>query len=432
MENLPLFDLPAAAPVEKPKPRRARKAAPASGLRLLHTSDWHLGQHFLGRTREAEHRAFLGWLVDQVAEQAVDVVLVAGDIFDTATPPSYARELYNGFIVALRGTGASLVVLGGNHDSAAVLAESRELLACLDTRVIPCVSATPADQLLELRRRDGEIGALLCGIPFVRPRDVVQSQAGQSAEEKRQVLQQAIQGHYADLYALAEARRVELGMALPIIATGHLTTVGASTSESVREIYVGSLDAFPTSAFPPADYIALGHIHRPQRVGGLEQVRYSGSPLCLSFDEERAKEVLLVEFGATLQRVTPVAVPCFQPLAVVQGTLDTLGAALVEAAADGRPECPVWAEVVVAGDDYLADLQPRISALVAELPLEVLRVRRARSAIAPTLQGTQRETLEELSPLDVFSQRLAEETLDDDLRTRLEGLYREVLGELPA
>jgi exonuclease SbcD len=161
-------------------------------------------------------------------------------------------------------------------------------------------------------------------------------------------------------------------------------------------------------------------------------VRYSGSPLCLSFDEERAKEVLLVEFGATLERVTPVAVPCFQPLAVVQGTLDTLGAALIEAAADGRPECPVWAEVVVAGDDYLADLQPRISALVAELPLEVLRVRRARSAIAPTLQGTRRETLEELSPLDVFSQRLAGETLDDDLRTRLEGLYREVLGELPA
>ena len=124
--------------------------------------------------------------------------------------------------------------------------------------------------------------------------------------------------------------------------------------------------------------------------------------------------------------------PCFQPLAVVQGSLDTLGAALLEAAADGTPECPVWAEVVVAGDDYLADLQPRISALVADLPLEVLRVRRARSLAAPTLQGNPRETLEELSPLDVFSQRLAAETLDDELRTRLEGLYREVLGELPA
>lgn len=432
MENLPLFDLPATAPPEKPTAKRARKPVARAGLRLLHTSDWHLGQHFLGRTREAEHRAFLAWLVTQVEEQQVDVVLVAGDIFDTATPPSYARELYNGFIVALRGTGASLVVLGGNHDSAAVLAESRELLACLDTRVIPCVSATPADQLLELRRRDGEIGALLCGIPFVRPRDVVQSQAGQSTDEKRQALQQAIQGHYAELHGLAEARRTELGGGLPIIATGHLTTVGASASESVREIYVGSLDAFPTSAFPPADYIALGHIHRPQRVGGLEHVRYSGSPLCLSFDEERAKEVLLVEFGQGLERVTPLAVPCFQPLAVVQGTLEELGAALTQAAADGSAECPVWAEVVVAGDDYLADLQPRITALVAELPLEVLRVRRARSAAAPTLQGTQRETLEELSPLDVFQQRLADEQLDDELRTRLEGLYREVLGEMPA
>jgi len=115
---------------------------------------------------------------------------------------------------------------------------------------------------------------------------------------------------------MALAKREALGLPLPVIATGHLTTVGASASDSVREIYVGALEAFPTSAFPPADYIALGHIHRPQKVGGLEHIRYSGSPLPLSFDEARqTKEVLLAEFTPQgLQRVLPLEVPRFRHL----------------------------------------------------------------------------------------------------------------------
>ncbi|MDX1369522.1 exonuclease subunit SbcD, partial [Pseudomonas sp.] len=208
-------------------------------MRILHTSDWHLGQHFMGKTRQVEHQAFCAWLIEQVRVHEVDALLIAGDIFDTGAPPSYAREQYNRFIVELRGSGCELVVLGGNHDSVAMLGESKTLLAQLDTRVIPGVCADLSEQLLVLKKRDGTPGALLCGIPFIRPRDVLQSQAGQSAQDKQLSLQQAIQQHYQALYALAEARRAELGGELPIIATGHLTTVGASASESVREIYVG-------------------------------------------------------------------------------------------------------------------------------------------------------------------------------------------------
>ncbi|MDV7213664.1 exonuclease subunit SbcD [Azotobacter beijerinckii] len=299
-------------------------------MRLLHTSDWHLGQHFMGKTRQAEHQAFCAWLIEQVREHAVDALIVAGDVFDSGAPPSYAREQYNRFIVALRETGARLVVLGGNHDSVAMLGESRDLLACLDTWVIPGVAADPAEQLLVLPQRDGTPGALLCAIPFVRPRDVLKSEAGQSAEDKQQALQAAIREHYRALFELAEARRAELGGALPIVASGHLTTVGASASESVREIYVGSLEALPTDAFPPAAYIALGHIHRPQKVGGREHIRYSGSPIPLSFDEARQqKEVLLVDLHADgLEAVTPLPVPCFQPLVTLRG-------ALAELAGDG-------------------------------------------------------------------------------------------------
>jgi exonuclease SbcD len=401
-------------------------------IRILHTSDWHLGQHFMGKTRQAEHQAFCYWLIEQVRAQAVDAVLIAGDIFDTGAPPSYAREQYNRFIVELRATGCELVVLGGNHDSVAMLGESKTLLAQLGTRVIPGVCEQLDEQLLVLHRRDGSVGALLCGIPFIRPRDVLLSLAGQSAQDKQQSLQQAIQQHYQELYALAVAKRDELGGEVPIIATGHLTTVGASASDSVREIYVGSLEAFPTSAFPPAAYIALGHIHRPQKVGGLEHIRYCGSPIALSFDEaKQQKEVLLVDLDSSgLRQITALPVPRFQPLLSLRGSLKELEVAINEAAKQGSAEKPVWLEVLVGTDDYLSDLQLRIAALCEGLPVEVLRIRRERGNASASLQGQAKETLDELSVEEVFAQRLSSESLEDTEQAKLLGLYQQVVSEL--
>lgn len=401
-------------------------------MRILHTSDWHLGQHFMGKSREAEHQAFCAWLVEQVREQAVDAVIIAGDVFDTGAPPSYAREQYNRFIVELRDTGARLVVLGGNHDSVAMLEESRDLLACLDTQVIAAVGTDLERQLLVLPERGGEPGAILCAIPFIRPRDVLTSQAGQSAQDKQLALQQAIQAHYRELFERAEAQREKLGRHLPIIATGHLTTVGASASESVREIYVGTLEAFPTSAFPAADYIALGHIHRPQKVGGLEHIRYCGSPIALSFDEAtQGKEVLLVDLDDSgLRSVTTLPVPRFQPLKSVSGSLAELPAELARVAREGTEEQPVWLEVMVHTDDYLTDIQLRVEKLCEELPLIVLRTRRERGTAQAALFSEARETLDELSPEDVFRQRLDAEDLEAPLRERLTGLYRQVVAEL--
>ena len=401
-------------------------------MRILHTSDWHLGQHFMGKTRQAEHQAFCAWLIEQVRAHQVDAVLIAGDIFDTGAPPSYAREQYNRFIVELRGTGCELVVLGGNHDSVAMLGESKTLLAQLGTRVIPGVCEPLDEQLLVLHRRDGSAGAILCGIPFIRPRDVLLSQAGQSAQDKQQSLQRAIQQHYQNLYALAEAKRAELGGDLPIIASGHLTTVGASASDSVREIYVGSLEAFPTSAFPPAAYIALGHIHRPQKVGGLEHIRYCGSPIALSFDEaKQQKEVLLVELDSSgLRQISALPVPRFQPLLSLRGSLKELDVQIRQAAEQGSVEQPVWLEVLVGSDDYLSDLQLRIAALCEGLPVEVLRIRRERGNSAANLASEVRETLDELSVEDVFGRRLQQEALDESAVQCLQGLYRQVLEGL--
>ena len=403
-------------------------------MRIIHTSDWHLGQHFMGKSRQAEHQAFLDWLLQQVAVQQADAVLVAGDIFDTGAPPSYARELYNRLVVALHELGVQLILLAGNHDSVATLAESQPLLARLNTLVVPAIDPDPARMVHLLRNKQGQPAALLCALPFIRPRDVLRSEAGQSAEDKQRSLQQAIASYYQQVYDAACVQRQALGQPLPIVATGHLTTVGASSSEAVREIYVGALEAFPTAAFPPADYIALGHIHRPQVVGGLAHIRYSGSPIALGFDECRQqKEVLLVTLGSQgVQDITPLPVPVFQPMAQLRGTLASLGPQLAAAAQAGSAAQPVWLEVCVQADDYLADLQQRLAQLCDGLPLDILRLRRERPQLAASLAGNPRETLDELSPQEVFARRLALETLDEALAAELATRHQHILQQLQA
>lgn len=404
-------------------------------MRILHTSDWHLGQYFITKSRAPEHQAFISWLLVQVVEQQIDALIIAGDVFDTGSPPSYARELYNQFVVEMNKLGCQLVVLGGNHDSVSTLNESKDLLAYLNTQVIANVQDSLEDQILLLTDQQGEPGAILCAIPYIRPRDVVTSQAEESGVQKQQALGAAITGHYERLYQLAEQKRDELGRSLPIIATGHLTAMGVKSSESVRDIYIGSLEAFPASAFPAADYIALGHIHRPQIVAGSEHIRYSGSPIPLSFDElNTQKQVLIAEFcSGELSKVESLPVPRFQPMQVIKGNLDVIESNL-KALTNEDDELPTWLCIEVETQDYLNDLTSRIQALTADLNVEVLQLRRSRANRQAQINSDDNETLAELSPQEVFERRLALETFDsekDQQRLpRIQKIFTRILHEV--
>jgi exonuclease SbcD len=409
-------------------------------FKIIHTSDWHLGQYFMGKSRQAEHQQFLQWLIDTAVQQDVQAIIVAGDIFDTGSPPSYARQLYNQFIVDLQHTGIHLIILGGNHDSVATLGESKELLACLNTHVIPGALADINDQVIALSNAEHEPQAIVCAIPYLRPRDILQSEAGQSGSEKQQSLQQAISDHYQSIFALAKIKQADIkkasGHLVPIIATGHLTTVGAKSSESVRDIYIGSLEAFPSSAFPAADYIALGHIHRPQLVGGSEHIRYCGSPIPLSFDElNNAKTILLVEFNNDqFIAAKPKEVPRFQPMHLIKGDLDTIAAEIKTLAAQYDASQTAWLDIEVSTQDYLNDLHQRIQTLVEDLPLEVLLLRRERKQRLHSIESETQETLQELTPKQVFEKRLALQNWEEDSqaakKVRITLAFDEVLDAL--
>lgn len=402
-------------------------------MKIIHTSDWHLGQFFYTRSRAREHQAFLDWLLAQITAHQVDALIVAGDIFDTGSPPSYAREMYNRFVVALQHTGCQLVVLAGNHDSVSMLNESRELLACLNTRVIASASPQVEEQILLLNDAQQQPAAIVCAIPYLRPRDIQLSQAGLDSQQKQQNLLQAITDHYQCCYQAALALRESLDRPLlPIIATGHLTALGVTKSDSVRDIYIGTLDAFPAMAFPPADYIALGHIHRPQQVAGDPHIRYSGSPIPLSFDETGGdKSICLIDCGEDRPlTVSPITVPCFQPLKTLKGSLEEIAAQLPTAVPrDADP--PVWLDIEITHQEYLSDLQTRVEALLDGWPAEVLLLRRSRAPSSAGLHRQTNETLNELSSEEVFQRRLAqEENLAEPEQQRLMTLFKQTLEQV--
>ncbi|MCP3940574.1 MAG: exonuclease subunit SbcD [Desulfobacteraceae bacterium] len=403
-------------------------------MRIIHTSDWHLGQHFMGKSREAEHRAFLDWLRNFIIRSGADALVVAGDIFDTGTPPSYARAIYNDFIVSLQKTGCSMtVILGGNHDSAATLNEARELLACLKTSVTGNITPSPKDHVLVLKDARGCPGAIVCTIPFIRPKDLVISMAGQSGQDKKQALVEAIADFYKGVFGAACDLGKELGdkSCLPIIATGHLTVVGGKTSESVRDIYIGSLDAFPVVKFPPADYIALGHLHRGQKIKGADHIRYSGSPIPLSFDEGKSlKQILQVDFDrGGLKKIEEVAIPSFRTLVCIKGDLEQIENKINELP-DPAEDKSLWLEVEVVTDDYLTDLGNRVQDMIEDRPIELLRIRRKRKRFEPGLVDESRQKLEELKPHEVFLRRLELEEVDDLEKDQLMGLFKNILSQV--
>ncbi|MEZ5987520.1 MAG: exonuclease subunit SbcD [Planctomycetota bacterium] len=286
-------------------------------MRLLHTSDWHLGHRLHDCARTREHERFLAWLLDVVVEQEVEGMLLAGDVFDTANPPARAVAQWYDFLgqLARRCPGFALVVVAGNHDSASRLEAPRPLAGPLGVHLVGSLARLPGGgldvdrHLIPLRGRGGE-EVLVVAIPYVRPIDLPRGADG---------LPDATAGMaalHAELFAAAAARRAG-GVAL--VATGHLQLHGATLSEDSerRLLVVGGEEARPASLYPPeVDYVALGHLHRAQTVGGEDRLRYAGAPLPMALGERGYRhQVLLVDVGpGGLAGVEAVAVPCLREI----------------------------------------------------------------------------------------------------------------------
>jgi exonuclease SbcD len=347
---------------------------PADAFRILHTADWHLGKMLNEQSREEEQKRFLNWLLKQVVELEVDVVLVAGDIFDTANPPQSAEALYYDFVAALHGsTSASLVLIGGNHDSANQLEAPKRVLQSLRTHVHGAVAEDPADRLLLLPSSEAPKVAIAM-IPFLREKDIRIARVGESSSEVQTQVREGIIATYRETAEVID----RLSITCPVIATGHLTVAGSTSSESEREIHIGGLGAIDASVFPAQfAYVALGHLHRPQAPDKQGRVRYAGSPIPLSFSEiTDKKEVRILDVANGDIKDFGFAIPVFRRVAQLKTTVDTLATDMLkfEEKKPSVGELPPWVEVVVSGLNGVQDVADQVHLHASKLPFEVLKV----------------------------------------------------------
>jgi len=406
-------------------------------VKILHTSDWHIGRTLYGRKRYEEFESFLIWLAETIQENSIDALLVAGDIFDTSAPSNRAQELYYRFMCRVAASSCRhVVVIAGNHDSPSFLNAPKELLKVLDVHVVGSSTESPEDEVLVLRNGWDAPELIVCAVPYLRDRDIRVAEAGESVEDKERKLIDGIRTHYAAVAALAEQKREELGVDIPIVAMGHLFTAGGQTvdGDGVRELYVGSLAHVTAGIFPACfDYLALGHLHIPQKVNGSEIIRYCGSPLPMGFGEaKQQKSVCQVVFDqeeghSAAASIQLIDVPVFQRLERVKGDWDGISGRMLELSAT---DSQGWLEVIYEGDEIIGDLRERLEAAISGTRIEILRIKNNRIIDRVLGQIHEEETLDDLNVNDVFERCLAVHDVPEDQRPELLRAYQEAVSSL--
>lgn len=401
-------------------------------MKILHTSDWHIGRTLYGRKRYEEFEAFLTWLAETIQQNEIDALMVAGDVFDTSAPSNRAQELYYRFLCRVAASSCRhVVVVAGNHDSPSFLNAPKELLKALDVHVVGNSTASTEDEVLVLCNEQDAPELIVCAVPYLRDRDIRVAEAGESVEDKERKLIEGIRTHYAAVAALAEQKREEHGADIPIVGTGHLFTAGGQTvdGDGVRELYVGSLAHVTAGIFPDCfNYLALGHLHVPQKINDSEIIRYSGSPLPMGFGEaKQQKSVCQIEFHSTAASVQLINVPVFQKLERVKGDWDGISSRILELSAT---DSQGWLEVIYDGDEVIGDLRERLEAAISGTQMEILRIKNDRIIDRVLGQIHEEETLDDLNVNDVFERCLAVQEVPEEQRPELLRAYQETVSSL--
>ena len=409
-------------------------------MKVLHTADWHLGQQFHGYDRSYEHQQFLDWLALTVQHEAIDVLLISGDVFDISNPAAATIRQFYRFLnqVGKARPDIQVVVTAGNHDSASRLESPKPLLESSNIHIVGVIERDGAgqidyDKLIIPLLHQGVVKAWCLAVPFLRMGDYpVVADCENPYVEGVTLL-------YRQVYERAKAR-LEEGQA--IIAMGHLHARGAELSDldGTERPIMGGVECISASAFPQdIAYVALGHIHKAQRLGGQEHIRYSGSPVPMSFSERHYKHQVVV-FSVEGRQVTapqgiavPVSVPLLQVPAVhspVDEVLATLGQ-LPDADEQDRSVAP-YLQVSVLLDAPEPGLRHKIEQAIAGKYVRLARIDTRYPAQQSPAAGEQvlsAEQLQSLRPVDVFS-KVFEAKYASRVPETLMALFNEVAAQV--
>ena len=402
-------------------------------IRILHTADWHLGQTFFGYDRTGEHEVFLNWLAEEIRQKEIDALIIAGDVFDVSNPSAASQSMYYQFIyrVTAENPYLQIVIVAGNHDSAARLEAPLPLLQAMRTEVRGVVRKLEGGEIdydhltVELKNRQGEVELLCMAVPFLRQGDypAVQTEGNPYAEGVREL--------YAQLLQRLWKRRTENQA---ILAIGHLQATGSEIAEkdySERTV-IGGLECVSPEAFSEQiAYTALGHIHKAQRVSGRENMRYAGSPIPMSFAEKHYHHgVMMVTFdGGCAVDIERLECPKLIPLVSVPNGEPVSPEAILKALKE-LPETEAVApylEVKVLLEEPEPMLRQEIEEALADKNYRLARiVSTYRTDIGNTVKENEnwKRGLQEMSPLQI-AQSAFEKIYQVEMPVELTGLFEE-------
>lgn len=399
-------------------------------MKILHTSDWHLGRTLYSKKeRKEEHIAFLEWLLKTIKENSINLLLIAGDVFDTASPSSTAQKMYYDFLIKVRNSGCDhVIVIGGNHDSPSFLNAPKDILLALNVSVTGNASENIEDEINVIKNAEGKPCAIVCGVPFLRERDIVRFTEGENYSDRSKRINENIKKHYEEIAMLAEKKRNESGKNIPILATGHLSVAGGKRNEDdgVRETYIGNIEAVGSDIFPEVfDYVALGHYHIPAVV--KDHIRYCGSPVPMGFGESRQNKCVYIINFEHGRDIKTVSIPVFQKLESIVGDKNLIAIRLNELK---KTDVSVWVEIIYKGDDIFPDLSAWANEQTAGSKIEILRLQNRRYLNEVLSQDEATNSLDELNALEVFDKLLEKNTISGEQKNELRESYKEIIDGL--
>ena len=400
-------------------------------MKILHTADWHVGKMLHKQDLAQEIQLFFDWLVHLISEEKIDILLVSGDIFDHANPSHRDVEMYFSILKKLYEINVTTIITGGNHDSVTQLDSASALLNALNIKVFGGLKTPATDNLVYVAGKSEGDACVVLAVPFLRERDIRLSVPANEAQERSQVVPSAVRSIYS---GLVQAATEKYGTNIPIIAMGHLYMRGSITSDSEREIHIGNLEGLEAEVIPgEITYTALGHIHKPQKVGGKPHIRYCGSPVLLDFSEkEYTKQVIIIETlpGDASPIIRELPVPKYRDMPKFTGTLQEVTSKLDTY--KNVFQLTAVAEVEIREKSF----DPIVHQVATDLgnkewtgDIRVIKTRILYEDRQNTYGGPGFETLNirELSPMDIFRKRLEETALEPQEKGHLEDLYNQLL-----
>ncbi|OBX26001.1 exodeoxyribonuclease I subunit D [Gelidibacter algens] len=397
-------------------------------MKILHTSDWHIGKQLHKIDLSPDLELFFDWLLAKIKEEHIDVLLVSGDVFDQANPSQASLKQYYNFLKRMIGTDCKIIITGGNHDSASVLNAPKEILGFLNIDVVGGAPENISDLFYNYRK--GEEQVVIAGVPFLRDKDIRKSVAGESYNDKIEQIREGIKAYFSAI----NTHYTQHCQGLCFIVMGHLYVQGAHVSESMRDIQIGNQASVKGTIFgEEPDYVALGHIHKPYAVSTLKNVHYSGSPVCLSFSEkEEVKQVNIISVTGKHVDVDIVPIPKFRNLVAFQGTLEEVKTQLQKYSLSSQ--LISLAEIIVNEPDENVQIRQDLEELLDTHDNPELKIIKSKLNFINKVRGASEAFQPGISVADVTPMQMFEKRLELDGHQEhtdeLKNAFRQILEEL--